>query len=82
MGFGKSPLGSEIKMIYCSGIVKGEYGFWRSQDGGVSWKRINDDAHQYGDIRSITGDARIFGRIYVGTGTRGVLYGDITWRKI
>lgn len=82
MGFGKSPLGSEIKMIYCSGIVKGEYGFWRSQDGGVTWKRINDDAHQYGDIRSITGDARIFGRIYVGTGTRGVLYGDIAWRKI
>lgn len=81
MGFGKGIQGSEIKMIYCSGIIKGEYGFWRSQDGGVRWKRINDDSHQYGDIRSITGDPRIFGRIYVGTGTRGVLYGDIVWTK-
>ncbi|MNW22234.1 Xyloglucanase precursor [compost metagenome] len=43
----------------------------------MNWIRINDDRHQYGDIRSISGDPRVFGRIYVATGTRGLVYGDI-----
>lgn len=64
-----------------SGMIRGTYGFYRSHDGGVTWKRINDDQHQYGDIRSITGDPRVFGRIYVATGTRGIVYGDIIWEE-
>lgn len=77
IGLGKPAEGSEIKTLFTSGTISGEYGFYRSHDGGVNWIRINDDKHQYGDIRSITGDPRIFGRIYVATGTRGVVYGDI-----
>jgi len=77
IGFGKPAEGSTIKTFFTSGTIKGEYGFYRSQDEGVSWKRINDDNHQYGDIRSITGDPRVFGRIYVATGTKGLVYGDI-----
>jgi hypothetical protein len=50
---------------------------FRSLDEGVTWRRINDDNNQFGDIRSITGDPRVFGRIYVATGTRGLVYGDI-----
>ena len=82
IGLGKPMQGSEIKTLYCSGTVGGVYGFWRSQDGGSTWKRINDDKHQYGDIRTITGDPRVFGRIYVGTGTRGLVYGDPLWVKV
>lgn len=77
IGLGKPAEGSKIKTLYTSGTINGEYGFYRSQDGGVTWLRINDDSHQYGDIRSISGDPRVFGRIYVATGTRGVIYGDI-----
>lgn len=77
IGLGKAAEGSEIKTFYTSGTIKGEYGFYRSHDGGVTWIRINDDNHQYGDIRSISGDPRVFGRIYVATGTRGLVYGDI-----
>jgi hypothetical protein len=77
IGLGKSAVGSEFKTLYTSGTIKGEYGFYRSQDEGATWLRINDDKHQYGDIRSISGDPRVFGRIYVATGTRGLVYGDI-----
>lgn len=77
IGFGMPEEGSDIKTLFTSGTIGGEYGFYRSHDGGVSWIRINDDSHQYGDIRSITGDPRVFGRIYVATGTRGLVYGDI-----
>lgn len=76
VGFGKPIDGGSTKTIYCSGTVGGVYGFWRSPDGGARWQRINDDDHQYGDIRSVTGDPRIAGRVYIGTGTRGLIYGD------
>lgn len=81
IGFGKPEEGSTVKTLFTSGTIRGEYGFYRSHDGGTRWLRINDDRHQYGDIRSITGDPRVFGRIYVATGTRGLVYGDIVWEE-
>jgi hypothetical protein len=44
---------------------------------GASWTRINDDTHQYGALGAITGDPRVYGRVYVGTEGRGIVYGDI-----
>jgi photosystem II stability/assembly factor-like uncharacterized protein len=49
---------------------------FRSDDEGKHWVRINDDQHQYGWINHVTGDPRIYGRVYFGTGGRGVVYGD------
>ncbi|MDT8719254.1 endoglucanase [Clostridium sp. 19966] len=77
IGLGKPKEGNEIKALYTSGTINGEYGFYRSDDGGENWIRINDNEHNFGDIRSISGDPRVFGRIYVATGTRGLVYGDI-----
>ena len=38
---------------------------------------MNDDRHQYGTrFRCLAGDPRIFGRVYVGTDGRGILYGE------
>src|SRR5690606_35855513 len=76
IGLGKPAAGSNVKTLFTSGTIQGTYGFWRSHDGGAEWLRINDDKTQFGDIRSISGDPRVFGRIYVATGTRGVVYGD------
>lgn len=76
LGKGSGLAGDYELTLYTSGTIKGTYGCYRSLDGGTHWQRINDDKHQYGDIRSISGDPRIFGRIYVATGTRGVVYGD------
>ena len=51
---------------------------FRSIDAGQTWVRINDDQHQRGHAgdTAITGDPRIFGRVYIGTNGRGIIYGD------
>lgn len=51
------------------------YGFYRSADAGATWIRINDDSHQFGGINVLEADRNVFGRLYVGTGGRGILYG-------
>ncbi|HEX6765802.1 MAG TPA: hypothetical protein VF103_10005, partial [Polyangiaceae bacterium] len=76
LGFGKGPPGSSYPSAYLVGKVHGVYGFYRSDDAGATWVRINDDEHQYGWVSVITGDPRIFGRVYVGTGGRGIIVGD------
>jgi hypothetical protein len=43
--------------------------------------RINDDQHQFGLIGQITGDPKLYGRVYVGTLGRGILYGDPARKK-
>jgi hypothetical protein len=57
--------------------VSGVRGVFRSDDGGASWVRINDDGHQYGNAGSaISGDPRVYGRVYLGTNGRGNLDAD------
>ena len=51
-------------------------GFFRSDDEGSSFARINDDAHQYGGSNVIIGDPRVYGRAYIAPGGRGILYGE------
>jgi len=75
-GFGRAAPGSAEPALYLVGTVAGQYGVFRATDGGNSWQRINDDAHQWGLILQISGDPKVFGRVYVGTHGRGVLYGD------
>jgi len=76
-GLGKPAPGSRIAAIYAIGTLDGQKGVYRSLDGGKAWTRINDDEHQWGlRFRVISGDPRIFGRVYIGTDGRGVLYGD------
>lgn len=75
-GFGKAAPGARYPAIYIVGRVGGVYGIFRSTDAGASWVRINDDQHQFGSINPITGDPKVFGRVYFGTNGRGVFYGD------
>lgn len=74
IGFGKGENG--IPALFTVGRICGKYGFYRSFDYGGTWSRINSDDQCFGDITSVCGDPRIYGRIYVATGTRGLLYGD------
>ncbi len=77
VGLGKAREARGPQALYVNAIIGGEYGFYASFDEGGSWDRIGDDAHLFGDIRSIAGDPRTFGRFYIATGSRGVLCGDL-----
>lgn len=65
----------EDKAIYTAAKIGGVYGFYRSTDDGRTFVRLNGDNQMYGEINSIEGDSRVYGRFYLGTGSRGVLYG-------
>ncbi len=41
------------------------------------YERLNQDNQMYGEINSIDGDKRKFGRFFLATGSRGVLYGEM-----
>jgi photosystem II stability/assembly factor-like uncharacterized protein len=76
LGFGKPADGKTYPALYLIGRVGETRGFFRSDDAGGTWVRINDDNHQYGFCGVITGDPRVYGRVYVGTGGRGIVYGE------
>lgn len=66
VGFGKAATGASYQTLYTSAKIGGVRGIFRSTDKGVSWTRINDDAHQWGWTgAAITGDPRIYGRVYI-----------------
>ncbi len=66
----------EPKEIYLCGVIDGEYGFYRTFDEGKTYERLNTGNQMYGIINSIDGDKRKFGRFFLATGSRGVLYGE------
>lgn len=77
VGFGKAAPGASYQTLYTSAKIGGVRGIFRSTDKGATWTRINDDAHQWGWTgAAITGDPRIYGRVYVSTNGRGIVYGD------
>jgi hypothetical protein len=57
------------------GTLNNTFGFYRSDDTGATWKRINDTQHQYGFVGIIAGDRQTYGRVYLTTGGRGIIYG-------
>jgi xyloglucan-specific exo-beta-1,4-glucanase len=76
-GLGHAAPDSAYPALYAIAVIGGLRGVWRSDDGGASWLRINDDAHQWGQrFRAISGDPRRYGRVYLATDGRGLLYGD------
>ncbi|HSY25483.1 MAG TPA: xyloglucanase, partial [Polyangiaceae bacterium] len=79
VGFGMAASGQAHPAVFLIGTVSGQYGFFRGDDGtGMSWTRVNDDAHQYGSLQGnyVAGDEAVFGRVYLTTGGRGYVYGD------
>src|SRR5262249_25117224 len=81
VGFGKAApsarRGRGYPAVYALAQVDGTHGVFRSDDAGASWIRINDDRHQFATAgATITGDPRVYGRVYIGTNGRGIIQGD------
>jgi photosystem II stability/assembly factor-like uncharacterized protein len=79
VGFGREAPEAEFPAVYIWGTIDGVTGIFRSIDEGDSWVRINDDDHQYGgpgNAQIITGDANIYGRVYMSTVGRGIVFGE------
>jgi photosystem II stability/assembly factor-like uncharacterized protein len=76
-GLGKAAPGASAPSLYAFGEKGGVKAVWRSTDAGATWLRINDDQHQWGlRFRMLSGDPRIFGRVYLATDGRGIVYGE------
>jgi hypothetical protein len=79
LSFGKAPPGRDYPALFAIGVESnsGVRAIYRSDDAGASWRRLNDERHEYGRrFRCISGDPRVFGRVYVGTDGRGIVLGD------
>lgn len=77
VGLGKAAPGHTEPAVFLAGKFKKTVGIFRSDDSGETWVRIDDDQHRFGWLNAIIGDPRIYGRIYLATGGRGVIAGDI-----
>jgi photosystem II stability/assembly factor-like uncharacterized protein len=75
VALGKAATGATYSAaIYVVGTLNGVSGVYHSDDGGATWARYNDDAHQYGGFRTLAADWNTYGRIYVSATGRGLVY--------
>ncbi len=76
-GFGKPLPGQTYPAIYLFGIVDGRKGYWRSANRGLTWEMIAEFPNGIYDAnRTINGDMNVAGRVYIGIGGTGFVYGD------
>jgi len=82
VGVGKAAPDKTYPSLYIWGRPKSAdpTGLYRSDDEGVSWVRINDNAHQFGgpgNAQFVKGDMNVYGRVYMSTVGRGIIYGEL-----
>jgi hypothetical protein len=83
VGIGKAADGATYETLFIWGVAgdsTNPLGVYYSIDKGTSWKRMNDDSHQYGGPGNgafVQGDMNVYGRVYMSTVGRGLVYGNI-----
>ena len=77
VALGKAKPGATYSAaVYVIGVVNGVSGVYRSDDGGATWVRHDDDAHQYAGLGVMAADQGVYGRVYAGGSCRGVVYSN------
>jgi xyloglucan-specific exo-beta-1,4-glucanase len=75
IALGKAPAGATYSSsIYIVGIINNVWGVYRSDDGARTWRRINDDKHQYAGLSNLAADQTVHGRVYAAGAGRGVVF--------
>ncbi len=83
VGIGKAADGAAYETLFIWGVAgdsASPLGIYYSTDKAASWKRLNDDQHQYGGPGNgafVQGDMNVFGRVYMSTVGRGLIYGNV-----
>ena len=77
VGFGMAAAGKTYPAVYVAAKINNVSGVFQSIDGGSTWKRINDDKHQWGGVNWVTGDMRVYGRVYVNGLAAGLVIGNL-----
>ena len=73
VSFGKAASGSGYT-VFINGYKDGLQGVYRSDDYGATWTRL-PDVPSCISIESLAGDRQEYGRVFIGTGGRGVFQG-------
>jgi photosystem II stability/assembly factor-like uncharacterized protein len=75
--WGAPASGSSTPTLFAYGTIGGVKGMYRSTDLGASWDQIDNGTQKFpAGVKGLAGDRSVFGKVYVGTGGRGVLYGQ------
>lgn len=75
IALGKAPAGAAYSSsIYIVGVINGQWGVHRSDDGAATWRRINDDKHQYAGMGNLAADQSVPGRVFASANGRGVVF--------
>jgi hypothetical protein len=76
-GFGVAAPGHGYPAIYVVGFYKGVYGIYRSIDQASTWTKLGDYPLGSFDLpQTIEGDAKTYGRVYMGFAGSGFIYGQ------
>ena len=80
VGFGAAkPGGNGYPAVYIYGWVHDVGGVWRSDDGCTTWTQMSNlnPANTVDQVKSIEGDANIYGNVYLGLVGSGWIYGRL-----
>lgn len=77
-GFGKAAPGASYPAIYYAGSYRDTaFGIWRSTDNGATFVQIGGyPAGSLDNVSAVEGDKDVFGRVYLGFGGSGAVYGQ------
>ncbi|GCE28065.1 hypothetical protein KDA_35490 [Dictyobacter alpinus] len=76
-GFGAALPGSSYPTVYANAKINDKWGIWRSSDKGATWDLVSTaPLGLYDNVTVVNGDMNIAGRVYVGFGGNGFVYGD------
>ncbi len=75
--FGAPVPSTGISSVFVLAEIDGLRGIYRSDDDCKTWVRLKNDKQGFGMSQMcIEGDKNVFGRVYLGTSGRGVMYSE------